>query len=841
MNRLDSGSTEANTGHTHSTRLLLIATLCLGTGALLGCSSSDGSSKSARTGSPALTLPGGHALHYWQVSETRVSRTEFVYEFAASITSDAERTTELLAQIDTTDPTSVLTDGALRFPPGPAGVPADAADTFRIRHDRRAPFEPDQLAFRLLDRFGGDLAKPAAATGRFRVDVIDGHHWFITPDGHAFWSAALNHITWHGDYSPPIDRRPYHEAVLAKYGDEATWAAATEDRMRSWNLNTVGAWSNDHLWPTMPYTPVMSLNRAAPEVPGWPAGQTGQRIRDYFHPDFEANVAGRAGDAVICAADPFCVGVFSDNEMPWGRSVLQVGTYVDAYLTLPAGAPGKLALQAFFEDRYGDDLAAFNAAWSLDLASFDEIQDMTELPPDADYCNEAGRRADRQGFVALAAARYFEVVDAALAAISPDVLYLGTRFLAVYTAPSIYEAAAPYVDVISINDYDWDENGRGLFQSEGEPYGYLFLEDTVSDLETVHALTGRPLMITEWTIRTNRTDVPVLFPPFMPTADTQAERADRYEAFMNALTSRPYMVGSHWFKFHDQPATGRGDGENSKFGVVDIEDTPYPELTERMAAVNARLYDPPAAHPATASLSQPNAAMAAVGGPLGQRLITIAPPHVERTGFFVFILPGTNLSNGVTGDDLVIDAGPVDAQGVAEIALAQDAVIAVGAVTGETACLDLRAAGSFGELACDGGFGHDVDVSLETGDVDMTLTETVAFLGDDAGPGAATLRVPMRFTRLPPGSTVDDCAAATAGLDPVLAAFTTATVTSTKGVETFDTTGEPFACGIDGSLWRPVDGPGMLVVGVPLFDGRVPGGDLAASFRFADSEVACLP
>ena len=290
--------------------------------------------------------------------------------------------------------------------------------------------------------------------------------------------------------------------------------------------------------------------------------------------------------------DPYCLGVFSDNEMPLGRSVLQFGTYVDAYLTLPAGAPGKLALQAFFVERYAGAITAMNAAWSLDLASFDDIQTLTALEGDSEFCNEDGRRADRQAFVARAAERYFEVVDATLDAISPDLLYLGTRLLAIYTAPSIYEAAGPHVDVLTINDYDWDEDGRGLFRSEGEPYGYLFLDDPVSDLDTVHALTGKPMMITEWTVRTPTPDVDVLFPPFMPTAETQVERADRYQAFMDALVERPYMVGAHWFKFHDQPATGRGDGENSLFGVVDINDDPYPELTERMAGVNARLYDP---------------------------------------------------------------------------------------------------------------------------------------------------------------------------------------------------------------------------------------------------------
>ena len=65
-------------------------------------------------------------------------------------------------------------------------------------------------------------------------------------------------------------------------------------------------------------------------------------------------------------------------------------------------------------------------------------------------------------------------------------------------------------------------------------------------------------------------------------------------------------------------------------------------------------------------------------------------------------------------------------------------------------------------------------------------------------------------------------------------------VTTTKGPRSFDTPGENFACGPDGAAWRREDGPGMLVIGVPTFDSRVPGGDLASSFRIADAEEACI-
>jgi len=705
--------------------------------------------------------------------------------------------------------------------------------SFRVRQSSQVPFDPSLLSFVALDRFGGKVAIRSEATGRFRTEQIDGRHWLITPDGHAFFSAGLNHVTVTGDYSPPIDRRPYYEAVLAKYGSEEGWGEATRERLKAWGVNTIGAWSHyPHFDGEFAYSPILSMSRAAPEVPGWPTGQTGQRIRDYFDPRFEENLVSRIESARSCAENPWCIGVFSDNEQPWGRSVLQIGTYVDAYLTLPAGAPGKQALQDFFEDRYGN-LAAFNQAWSMDLTSFDEIQQLDAIEPDVGFCNEEARRADRQAFVEEIALRYFRGIHDALRAEFPELLILGPRFLSVYTAPGIIATAAPYLDIVSVNNYDWDDQGRGLFQSEGRPYGYLFLEDAFSDLETVHELTGLPVMVTEWTIRTPTPDVPYLFPPFIPVVETQQERADRYEATMVEHLARPYMVGSHWFKFHDQPATGRGDGENSRFGVVDIDDTPYPELSERMTAVNGHLYDP---QPAPGGSLMP---AAPIGVPLGQRVLSPTQPASDRTGFQVFILPGVNLAASLEGDPLILEAGAPDASGLAPLSLAEDALLAFRTVTTDVACLRLHAAGSHGELSCDGSFGHDSTVSQGPGPNAAPPVAT-PFLGANSGPGAATLLVPLDFTQLPAGSLPEDCE--TAVYDASwLGALTTAVVTVHKGATSFDLQGESFACGIDGSAWREEEGQGMLVLGTPTYDTRVPGGDLAAGFALADRDEACRP
>ena len=44
----------------------------------------------------------------------------------------------------------------------------------------------------------------------------------------------------------------------------------------------------------------------------------------------------------------------------------------------------------------------------------------------------------------------------------------------------------------------------------------------------------------------------------------------------------------HWFEHADEPKEGRFDGENSKYGVVDIQDEPYKILTQAMTRLNAQ-------------------------------------------------------------------------------------------------------------------------------------------------------------------------------------------------------------------------------------------------------------
>jgi agarase len=446
-----------------------------------------------------------------------------------------------------------------------------------------------------FDRYGGWTGIESEATGRFRVEEIDGRWWFITPEGHAFFSAGVQNVNPDPDRTPD-GRRPYNEAILAKYGSEEAWAEAALDLIRRVGINTIGDFSRLRLFTgRMPYTPGLGLAGNAPVVDGAVGG--GIPLRDFFAPGFATGAAANADRAHACAADPYCIGVYSDDEIGWGPSFAQPYPILDGYMKLPAGAPGKQAIQAFMEDRYGGDLAAFNAAWGLALGDFAEIQQLVELSanPAAD---PPARQADRRAFAGAVADHYYQVVHDLLRAIDPELLFLGSRFLPNSVPPEVVEAAGRWVDVVSFNLFEWT---AGAIAASRLTFGYaggIFPDQPFADVDTMAALAGKPLLLSSFSYRAADSGLPNSWPPVYPTLANQTQRADAYEAYMRRALARPFIVGAHWFEYVDQPREGRSfDAENNNFGVVDIADEPYRELLTRMWWLAWEFYDWPPASP----------------------------------------------------------------------------------------------------------------------------------------------------------------------------------------------------------------------------------------------------
>src|SRR5207237_2643750 len=99
---------------------------------------------------------------------------------------------------------------------------------------------------------------------------------------------------------------------------------------------------------------------------------------------------------------------------------------------------------------------------------------------------------------------------------------------------------------------------------------------------------GKPGLVSEWffAARENRTGN--RNNGHLMTVDSQQERAAGAAVATGNFAAVPEVIGMHWFQYYDHPKGGRADGEDYDFGLVDINNRPYEELTSALADANRR-------------------------------------------------------------------------------------------------------------------------------------------------------------------------------------------------------------------------------------------------------------
>lgn len=405
------------------------------------------------------------------------------------------------------------------------------------------------------DLYGGWKAIRFEATGYFRVAEREGIWWLVTPEGNAFLSKGVNHVSFQADHAPALGYSPYERAVRAKYGSEEAWAQAATARLRSWGFNTLGAWCSPSTFTrNMAYT--VNLDLATRAGANWLKGSVG----DFFAKEFEKRVEEACARACKPrASDRWLLGYFTDNELRWGADWRGKLSLLEEYLRLPEGSAGKEKAAQFLKERYGGEIARFNKAWGTSLEDWKGLAGASSSSEDA--------RKDQEAWLELAAERYFSVCEQAIRAADPNHLILGCRF-AGYAPEAVLRGMRKHVDLVSYNDY-----------SPNAP---------VAALERIYKITGKPVMLTEFSFKAADSGLPNTRGAGRPVP-TQNDRAEGFRRYVEGLLDLPFAVGFHWFEHADEPKEGRFDGENSNYGLVTIEDKPWEVLTETMTAVNATL------------------------------------------------------------------------------------------------------------------------------------------------------------------------------------------------------------------------------------------------------------
>jgi hypothetical protein len=480
------------------------------------------------------------------------------------------------------------------------GKVKEVADLARMRDAeeaslKAAPSLPDR------DEYGGwKLGPREKASGYFSTLRRGGKWWLVTPSGHLYLSLGVDVITL-GDGPTlvekrermfswlPVDGDPlaahygsvdnvlygpvkkgktfnfYTANLERKYGKEyvARWRSASLDRLRAWGFNTVANWSDPALYDMkrVPYAATIDLHGEYERV------ASGQDYWGKMHDPFDTKFAAAVDRSVREAVgryrnDPWCIGYFIDNEISWGSDGNDRQRFGLVYGTLAGGknSPAKKAMVQRLKKRY-TRIASLNQSWSENFSSWDSLLEQPYEPREL-----AGKmREDFADFLLSFARQYFRVVRDAQKRHDPNHLYLGCRFA--WRTPEAVTAAGEYCDVVSFN----------IYRSHVDP----------RDWEFVNSL-NKPCIIGEFHFGAVDRG---MFHTGLVAAPDQKARAQMYRDYVRSVADHPAFVGCGWFQYFDEPLTGRTyDGENYNIGLVDVTDTPYPEMIEAARSVHAEAY-----------------------------------------------------------------------------------------------------------------------------------------------------------------------------------------------------------------------------------------------------------
>ncbi|MBS1370999.1 MAG: hypothetical protein HPZ91_13685 [Lentisphaeria bacterium] len=458
------------------------------------------------------------------------------------------------------------------------------------RHDLTAHSRPSGW-----NRYGGWADGPSfKATGSFYPVKYEGKWYLVDPSGKLFFSHGIDQfrgteatgVTFREHYfedlpdrNDPrfsslwktIDPAPgknfysrkkvkpvmfdfLQRNLIRKYGAnyEPDYRRLLHARARSWGINTMGNWT----WPTYlrggstPYVFQIYCS-GGPSIKGHQGNW--QHFEDVFDPRYEACLVKAIEQGwEFAAGDPMCIGVFVDNEHRFGGET----ALAEAVLQSPPDQAAKREFRHRLERKYRS-IEALNAAWGSSYASFGAFLESTSLPG-------AAARNDLKEFNSCIVRRYFEGARNAVRKALPDKLYLGCRF-AGDPGEQIARIAAEYCDVMSYNIYQYSLSNFAL------PEGV-----------------DKPVLIGEFHFGT--TAGGNAHPGLVACADN-AERAAAYTRYVESALAHPSIVGCHYYRLYDEPASGRSlDDENMGIGFLDICDRPVPEMVEAARGVARKMY-----------------------------------------------------------------------------------------------------------------------------------------------------------------------------------------------------------------------------------------------------------
>ncbi len=390
--------------------------------------------------------------------------------------------------------------------------------------------------------YGGFKDTKAKATGFFRVEQIESRWWFVCPDGHLFYSAGLNGV---GTASGTrVEGREELFAALPPANLASDRGGRSlRGSFYTWNLQRRFGENWREPW----------------------AAFTTQRLAAWGF-----NTVHNWGAPSRTQPEPRVPFALMMRGWQLGRSVMGMpDVYAEEFARrVDEAAASQLApyrddpfMLGFF---IGNEPPWPGRESQLCDAILDgppsEIQKRLQA-----HLSESDTAPRRKSFVIAAFQRYLDTINAAVRKHDTHHLNLGIRFGG-EPHDEVIRAARGF-DVFSVNIYRYAPN-RATF-------------------DRFYELARRPILIGEFHLGAPDRGLS----PGLVQAMNQAERAAGYRYYVEQSAAHPAVIGTHWFQWLDQPATGRSDGENYNIGFVDVTDQPYAEMVAAAKLTHGRLFE----------------------------------------------------------------------------------------------------------------------------------------------------------------------------------------------------------------------------------------------------------
>jgi hypothetical protein len=432
------------------------------------------------------------------------------------------------------------------IPAGWEGKAKSLEDLQTAWKDEEDNMPPGNLS---LSKYGGFTGTKAMVTGFFHVEKINNIWWFVDPEGYLFFSTGSTGIGPRSEFARIKGREYIFKALPPSEDIAAANTTVTQSVLPgppaaysfySWNLyRRFGKeWYRKWMDLTIRRMDSWGLNTIA----NW----SDQGICNSQRKTYVATLRG------------------------WGIETGTMGMpdiYDPGYSKMVDAAAERQCTPKKNDPFLLGYFLGNEPAWpNRELELVNVILSGKETPMQAalkKYLGKGDTPENRKAFIFETYAKFINTINSAIKKYDPNHLNLGLRFGG--SVPEQIILASKGFDVFSFNSY-----------------GYTVNQNT---LKKFSDLTGLPMIIGEFHF-----GVPGrgLAPGLAQTVN-QEERAVAYRYYVENAAANPYIIGTHWFQWIDQPSTGRNDGENYNIGFLDVTDRPYTELVIAAKETTSRL------------------------------------------------------------------------------------------------------------------------------------------------------------------------------------------------------------------------------------------------------------